>query len=417
MNTLFHYIGGTKLIKKSLITYFLYISVFVSSLIVILFSIIKRNGSFMNITPDGQLYYNLAQNLVAGQGLINTIRVEEIIVPPLFAIILAPFALLFDSELPFFIFQYVLYGINAVGTAYIVYYLFKNRLAAWVTGLGYAVQPVLYTNGPQFLLTETIFISFILTTIWLLVRWIEERGSIRLGGLLIAVVSFSILFRPHLLFLLGIIFLLILFFSWKFKQTLWTLLFLLIPVGLLALNGAYNQSVQGEFVTLENYSGQNLYIANNPETDVRFYATPLLEEFVEPYYFTLKNDTLSVRSEKLKDRAITYIVDEPFETIERMIKKMILFFKPLGLIDGVTILVSVLGLVLAFIFDRKRWLMHTVIFLFILGFVGLTTLGLLVGGQRYRAPLIPVYLIYIGYFVSLTYSKMPGTKSIQEKLN
>lgn len=405
------------MIKKSLITYFLYISVFVSSLIVILFSIVKRNGSFMNITPDGQLYYNLAQNLVAGQGLINTIRVEEIIVPPLFAIILAPFAWLFENELPFFIFQYVLYGINAVGTAYIVYYLFKNRLAAWVSGLAYAVQPVLYTNGPQYLLTETIFISFILVTIWLLVRWIEERGSIRLGGLLITVVGLSILFRPHLLFLLGIIFLLILFFSWKFKQTLWTLLFLLIPVGLLILNGAYNQSVQGEFVTLENYSGQNLYIANNPETDVRFYATPMLEEFVEPYYFTLKDDTLSVRSEKLKDRAITYIVGEPLETIERMIKKMILFFKPLGLIDGVTIIASVLGLVLAFIFDRKRWLIHTVIFLFILGFVGLTTLGLLVGGQRYRAPLIPVYLIYIGYFVSLIYSKMTGTRKIQEKLN
>jgi 4-amino-4-deoxy-L-arabinose transferase-like glycosyltransferase len=380
-------------------------------------SIVKRNGSFTNITPDGQLYYNLAQNLVSGQGLINTIRIEEIIVPPLFAIILAPFAWLFDSELPFFIFQYILYGLNAVGTAYIVYYLFKNRLAAWVTGLAYAVQPVLYSNGPQFLLTETIFISFILVTIWLLVRWIEEKGNMRIGGLLITVVGFSILFRPHLLFLLGIIFLLILFFYWKFKQTLWTLLLLLIPVGLLAINGAYNQSVQGEFVTLENYSGQNLYIANNPETDVRFYATPMLEEFVEPYYFTLKDETLSVRSEKLKERAVSYIVGEPVETIERMIKKMILFFKPLGLIDGVTIMLSILGLILAFIFDRKRWLTHTVIFLFILGFVGLTTLGLLVGGQRYRAPLIPVYLIYIGYFVSFVYSKVnskvPGTQTIE----
>lgn len=368
----------------------------------------------MNITPDGQLYYNLAQNLVAGHGLINTIRVEEIIVPPLFAIILAPFAWLFESELPFFIFQYLLYGANAVGTALLVHYLFKNRMAAWITGLAYSVQPVLFTNGPQFLLTETIFVSFILVTIWLLVRWIEERGSFRIGGVLLTVVGLSLLFRPHLLFLLGIIFLLILFFSWKYKQTLWTLLFLLIPIGLLAMNGAYNQSLHGEFVTLENYSGQNLYIANNPETDVRFYATPLLEEFVEPYYFTLKDETLSVRSEKLKEHAIAYIVSEPLETMERMIKKMLLFFKPLGLIDGVTILLSIIGLVLAFIFDRKRWVIHTVIFLFILGFVGLTTLGLLVGGQRYRAPLIPVYLIYVGYLVSFIYSKVSGTKTIQQ---
>lgn len=360
----------------------------------------------MNITPDGQLYYNLAQNLVAGHGLVNTIRVEEIIVPPLFAIILAPFAWLFESELPFFIFQYLLYGANAVGTALLVHYLFKNRMAAWLTGLAYSVQPVLYSNGPQFLLTETIFVSFILVTIWLLVRWIEERGSFRIGGILLSVVGLSLLFRPHMLFLLGIIFILILFFSWKYKQTLWTSLFFLIPIGLLAMNGVYNLSIHGEFVTLENYSGQNLYIANNPETDVRFYATPLLEEFVEPYYFTLKSETLSVRSEMLKERAVEYILAEPLETIERMIKKMLLFFKPLGIIDGVTILLSILGLVFAFIFDRKRWLIHTILFLFILGFVGLTTLGLLVGGQRYRAPLIPLYLLYFGYLVSFIYSKM-----------
>ncbi len=365
----------------------------------------------MNITPDGQLYYNLAQNLVAGNGLINTVRIEEIIVPPLFAIILVPFVWLFNSELPIFIFQYFLYGVNAVGTAYLVYYLFKNRMAAWATGLTYSIQPVLYNNGPQYLLTETIFISFILLSIWILVRWIEERGSFGIGGILVTVVSLSILYRPHLLFLLGIIFLLILFFALKYKQTLRTLLFLLIPIGLLAINGAYNQSLHGQFVTLENYSGQNLYIANNPETDVRFYATPLLEEFVEPYYFTLEDETLSVKSEKLKNRAVDYILSEPIETIERMFKKMILFFKPLGLVDGITILVSISGLVLAFIFNRKQWLTHTVLFLFILGFVGLTSLGLLVGGQRYRAPLIPVYLLYVGYFMSFFYTKVLGRHS------
>jgi 4-amino-4-deoxy-L-arabinose transferase-like glycosyltransferase len=386
--------------KISISTYLLYISLFIFSLAVLVFSIFKRNGSFMNITPDGQLYYNLAQNLIAGKGLIDTVRVEDIIVPPLFAIILAPFAWLFETEVPFFIFQYILYGANAVATALIVHYLFKNKLAAWVAGIAYAVQPVLYNNGPQFLLTETIFISIILLTIWLLVRWIEEKGSFRIGGILLTVVGLSLLFRPHLLFLLGIIFLLILFFSWKNKKSIWTLLFLLIPIGLLALNGAYNQSLRGEFVPLENYSGQNLYIANNPETDVRFYATPLLEEFVEPYYFTLKNEPLSVRSEKLKERAVEYIMSEPVVTVERMIKKMMLFFKPLGLIDGMTILVSIIGLVLAFIFDRKRLLIHSVILLFILGFAGLTTLGLLVGGQRYRAPLIPVYLLYVGYLFS-----------------
>ena len=52
----------------------------------------------MVVTPDGKLYYNLAENLVNGKGLINTVREEDIIVPPLFSLILAPFVLMFNRD-------------------------------------------------------------------------------------------------------------------------------------------------------------------------------------------------------------------------------------------------------------------------------------------------------------------------------
>ena len=107
----------------------------------------------MVITPDGKLYYNLAENLVNGNGLINTVREEDIIVPPLFSLILAPFVLLFDSPTPFIVVQYILFALNGVYISLLAGKIFRSQLASILTGLLYAIQPVLLLNGTQYLLT------------------------------------------------------------------------------------------------------------------------------------------------------------------------------------------------------------------------------------------------------------------------
>lgn len=354
---------------------------------------------FMNVTPDGLLYYNMAENLLKGNGLINQVRIEGIIVPPLFAVILAPFAFLFDSEAPFFIFQYVLYGLNAVFTAFMAKKFFNSYFVALVVGLLYGIQPVLFRNGPQYLLTETIFITLILISVLLLKKWIDSGGAIKNAGWLITFISLTLLFRPHLLFMFVLIGMLVLFFAIKDKKKLVIIVFATIPIVVLSINGLYNKSLHGEFVTLENYSGQNMYIANNPESKVAFYATTIQDQFVEPYYFTLTDKTLSEKSTLLKKRALNYIVDEPVDTLKRTVGKMMLFFKPLDKIDLLSILLSMTGLVAAILFDKKRRVLHISMLIYMIGFTSLTALGLLIGGQRYRAPLTPVYLIYSGYLV------------------
>ncbi|OLN24106.1 hypothetical protein BTO30_01445 [Domibacillus antri] len=81
--------------------------------------------------------------------------------------------------------------------------------------------------------------------------------------------SLSLLYRPHFLYVFILLFLVWLLFWRKKELPFKTAGFFLIPVVFLFVNGLYNQSLHGQFVTLENYSGQNLYIANNPETNIR----------------------------------------------------------------------------------------------------------------------------------------------------
>lgn len=354
----------------------------------------------MVVTPDGKLYYNLAENLVNGKGLINTVREEDIIVPPLFALILAPFVLFFDSGTPFIVFQYILFAANGVYISFLAGKVFKSQLAAILTGLLYAIQPVLLLNGPQYLLTETIFISFLLIILHLGINWITSESKQKPFFLLLFVLTLSLLFRPHLLFMFPIVLLFALFFIVKRKQKLISLSAFLIPVVILLLNGLHNQQLHGEFVTLENYSGMNLYIANNPESDIGFYNSSMLPDYVGPIFHELKDVPLSEKSAILKEVAFDYIFSHPIETAKRVITKFFMFFKGIFLIDWITIILSIAGLLLAFLKMKENRILLIFILLYILGFAALTSAGLLVGGQRYRTPIIPVYLPFAAFILS-----------------
>lgn len=357
---------------------------------------------FMTISPDGQLYYNLAENVVSGNGLVNTVRQENIIVPPLFALLIAPFVFLFHTPESYMVFQYIVYGLNGVFLAVLGEKLFRSRAAGLWAGLFYAVHPVLLLNGPQFLLTETLFVTFLLMVVYLVVGLFERENKTGFFAVLLFVLSLSLLYRPHLLYVFIIVFGLWVLFVWMKKMRVWTLALFLIPAVLLGLNGLYNQSVHGAFVTLENYSGQNLYIANNPGTKVDFYASTRLDEFVEPEYFTYEKLSLSERSSLLKEKAFHYILAEPFAMAERMVLKVGLFFKGIFILDTVTMLLALGGFVLAFWKSGiSKWMLGFLA-LYVAGFAAMTSLGLLVGGQRYRAPIIPVYLLFSGYFMSVS---------------
>ncbi|MED0665967.1 glycosyltransferase family 39 protein [Bacillus badius] len=365
----------------------------------VLFTYLHLTGQpLMRITPDGQLYFNIAENMVHGNGMINNVRKEDIIVPPLFSLILVPFAAL-GSEKAFMVFQYILYGANGVFLYVLAQRLFGRPAIGLICAGLYAIHPVLLLNGPQYLLTETLFVTFILAVTYASLRFLKDSQKTKWLFLLVLALSLSLLFRPHLLYvfpLVGIIWLIF----WRQKQVAFrSVLVFLVPVSLLGANGWHNYSLHGEFVLLENYSGQNLYIANNPDTKAAFYASTLIDQFVEPDYFTYADVSLSEKSKLLKKRAIHYILSHPIETIERCLLKAGLFFKGIHPIDWATLAASLCGIILSFRKEKQLRPILMYVLLFILGFAALTSAGLLVGGQRYRAPIIPIYLLFASYAI------------------
>lgn len=376
-----------------------YVFLFLLTEAILLFYLYQTGKQFFRITPDGQLYFNIAENFVKGNGMINTVRKEDIIVPPLFSIFLVPFAFFHSAKL-FILFQYVVYGFNGVLLAFLGEQLFHRFKSGMAAGLLYAVHPVLLLNGPQYLLTETLFITFILLILYSILRFIRDEKKTKWLITSVALLSASLLFRPHLMYvflLLGLLWLL----YWRTKKLrAATILAFLIPVVCLAANGLHNWSLHGKFVVLENYSGQNLYIANNPHTKVAFFATTIVDQFVEPEYFSYSRLSLSEKSELLKEKAVHYMLSYPGETIKRLVLKTGLFFQGIDALDWMTLFISIAGIIWSLWKEKKMRLEILFLILFILGFAVLTSLGLLVGGQRYRVPIIPVYLLFGGYFLS-----------------
>lgn len=363
---------------------------------------------------------NLASNLLNGDGLINTVRVEDIVVPPLFPLLLVPFLGIFKTIYSFFVFQFILYGVNAVILYYLTGKVFKQKSIAWIAILLYVFNPVLLLNGPNYLLTETVFTFFILIIAWSLVNLCDsiqaKRGTNKAFIITILIICISMLLRPHMLFMFPLLAVLALYMLFKRMLNAKSILAaLLIPVILFGANMFHNKIVHNEAVAFENYSGQNLYIANNPNTKIEFYNTNKLESFVEPYFFTLSELSLSEKSTILRERAIDHILSDPLLTAKRVILRATLFFTGINQLDTFMNLLFVAGAVAALITQKGRRGVMLVMLYYILGFTALSSAGLLVDGQRYRAPIIPIYLMFSAYFIYLVFMLLNGFRKSSGK--
>jgi hypothetical protein len=360
---------------------------------------------FSVITADGNLYMNLAQNFIDGKGLINTVRKEDIIVLPLFSLLMVPSLLLFKSIIPFIAFQYVLFGINAVLLYFLAIYVFKKQPIAWLAVLFYCTHPVLLLNGPHFLLTEIIYTFFVLIITFALLRLIKSifHNPTTISKNLIWVVTIitvSMLLRPHMLYVIPLLGLIVVYLLFQRKLSFKTVVtMVLIPFILFGANLLHNLYIHDEAVLFENYSGQNVYIANNPNSKTKLFLSTEVADFVEPYYFTLKDRSLSEKSAILKERAIKFILKEPVLTTKRTLIKWVKVFRGISPYDTITVALFWLGLILYLFRKNKDWPTYIVLGYLIIGFTMFTSIGLLVGGQRYRVPIIPIYLMFSSYAV------------------
>ncbi|MGA4718510.1 hypothetical protein [Fictibacillus nanhaiensis] len=386
----------------------------------VLFSLIK-GLPFMIITSDGELYKNLAGNFLNGKGLINTVREENIIVPPLYPLIIA-FIIYFFKDITFvFLVQFLVLGSTGIVIFLLAYRLFINKVIAILSVVLFSIHPILLNNGPSKLLTETIFTFFIVaiallgTVILHMVKNTEKKNLSILIVLFVITFYLSIMMRPHLLFLIPIVIGYFIFLNFNKIIPIWVILFsILVPILLFGANYTYNKTTHGEGILFENYSGMNLYIANNPHTTVGFYSSSIIEKFVSDEYNQYKNTPLSEKSKILKAKAVEYILAEPGEFIKRLVQKIQLFFEGVNRFDTLLTLFSIGGYITAFIILKNLRIHLLIIGLYILYFAVLSSVGLLVSSQRYRLPIIPLYTIfgsYLIYTVTSSYGKWLKTKT------
>jgi hypothetical protein len=380
--------------------------IFIVAILVYILSIMIINKPLATVPFDGILYENIARNLLKGDGLTNSIREYAIIVPPGYPLFIAFILKFFGSIGSVFLFQYLILGLSSVGIFLLAFRIFNNNFVALLAPFLFSIHPLLLQTGPNSLLTESLYIFI---TIWVFYAATECYFSFNRNKknnifekkiyYFATILTLSLFIRPHFILLMLFVIVFAIFLWQKgFISTIYLALIIAIPVILITSNGLYNSIYNKHFVLFENYSGQNLYIANNPHTTIAFYDTKKLGEFVDmKEYMTFDQYNFTIRNNMMRKNAIQYIISHPLITIIRIFKKTAIFFKGVNFYDTLTFFLFVVGIFLSIIFNKKHRALIAIIVFGIMYYVFVTSIGIIVTSQRYRLPIVPIYLVFSSY--------------------
>jgi tetratricopeptide (TPR) repeat protein len=312
-------------------------------------------------------------------------------------------------------FQFILGALTALLT-YATAKRLLGRLAGIISGGLAALYPVLiYFEGE--LLTETLFIFFIMLSLYLFTLSVErQRGwmwflaGLCLGGALITRPTVAI-FIPFAL--LGAL-------AFARKRIAYTLL---VAVGVLIFLTpvtVHNVGVSGEFIPLVWQGGLNFYLGNNPESSGWSATSPeLRKDWWGGYYdhIAIPRQELGRKplyteiSDYWTQRGLDYITGHPGDWLKLTLKKTALFWgshefpnnldynfmklhswvlrNPLITFATVAPL-ALLGLIVLAPAARRLYFLYTFFLTFFVGTVAFFVCS------RYRIPALPVMMIFAG---------------------
>ncbi len=374
-------------------------AVFLAAIGLIVLLTLSQYGSLYSATGDGDLYINMAQNLVEGHGLVNSLRNYDIITPPGLPLLIAAVLIVFRSVTAAIVLGYVAFGAGSVFLYLLARQLFKSRLAGIVAVLLHCFHPLIILNGPRYLVTETFFVCLMLAALYFFALMLDRERQEKLSRNLIvffALVTAAILVRPHLLVMLVIGLLVAVVLFVKKKVRLRTLCAAIcIPVVFFGANVGYNAALHGQPVFLENYGGINLYIANNPNSLYDWYDSTQLSRFVEPYYYKLSGDgeMFPEKSELLRERATAYMLRNPGLTAYRAMRRAQLLFTIHSYNKGYWIF-ALLGLAFSLVFCKRSRTQVIMVAATALSLIAITSLGPLM--LRFSVPVLPYFFLFIG---------------------
>ena len=343
------------------------------------------------------------------------------IVPPGTPIVFLVFWLLFHTEKAIVCFQYFLFGLDCVLCAEAVrellYGIVKNQIINRFFPLCAAIlfaRYALKTNcvNPALLLTENYTVFLICLILLLCAKW--KRAGKNKVLYLFGTLLLLCFFRPACIGMVFVAAVAVGCFEDRKKLPYKAIVAEFCVFGvLLGINGYINCRETGEFVIIENYSGQGIWLANNENTIPTWYDSSMAVEMMSSEMQAIQNNDKLSYSEKnsiYSTKGKEYILHHPLNTLNNMrIKNDRLF------INGISLCAFVLFILGLLLLRGKQVLSSFQMLVFGGGFfmISVTTvLGLLV--LRYIAPVIPFYAILGGasieYMIDCMVNSIPPKK-------
>ncbi|MBI2192080.1 MAG: glycosyltransferase family 39 protein [Planctomycetes bacterium] len=362
---------------------------------------------------DGEDYYELAMNVARGRGMVarplttgaDTDSGARLVAtarrPPLYPLFAAA---VMSLGVPFLggrayehyetvvVFQAVLDAC----TTLLVFALAREWAGGWRAGLAAAAAYALNFYVIQFVsefMTEALFF-FLQTLGLLLLAWTvrAESPCATRAALAGAVLGLATLARPvPLLFApLAAAWLFLSLRGWAGarRATLAAVLFLLAFALTLLPWSARNRAVLGKWVPVSTIGGQTLYYSSHETSGGRWTPLPLPPEAqnlseveLEAYYYRKTWEFMSAHPAAALRNAVF-----------KFFQFYYVFYPEYDFFFGITFFLAVPGAWLYFRGDGRNWLpLGLIVYSTLLGMVFL-------GIPRYRAPLLPCFLVYAGYY-------------------
>lgn len=377
---------------------------------------------FENLGADSQLYFSFGENIAAGNGPIQNVRPYQFIVLPLYPLLIAFFKILGIAKIGLFLFQYTIFGLLGVLMyKFARFFQLSKNLSLFSVFLYSICYPAL-KFGPRQLLHECLFSFLFLGMAYFSVKAISkyfknhhEKGF-KFSFLALSFWGLSVFLRPHLLFLSVGFLPLTLFLFTRSKKYFPLILFWPLIYSLFKINISVNEKYHQHKVMLTNYSGRDLYIANNPfvySKSPMFYWSSRTPEFVgekNDFYITTyklcetdMNQCNQIFAQKVKSFITQDFISFFWQTTKKVFR---LFWAKKKAWDSLATKVFPIGFILLFLAyrkERKTDLSFGLLFIgvVILYYSYVVSSGLVTADLRYRLPIMPVYSFLSAYGIKV----------------
>ncbi len=416
---------------------------------------IKLYGAPYVLSPDGRLYSDIAENILQGQGFVNTHSYmyspdgtvvpdptgRDYVVGPVYPLLLAGI--------------YSLFGLHAYGAVVVLHavmnacsVILAYKIGTKLWGRRAALIPyalMLFYPGfslwGQFVLTESTYVLAFLLFLYVMVcyqgmmerdkaaeqvdRGVKQgrssQKSLLLPCLLGAVIGISNLVRPFLLLALPLIFVWIWWLKdWKIRQTVQDFLVLtLVAAAVMSPWWVRNYLKYDRFIAATNYGAYELYAGNNPYTitDQAFYKSSL--SYDPAVKAAVEKLPLMEQEKEYSRLAKDYILAHPLGFVQRTWEKGInIFWKPVTSSEGKAlhmigysldrwyIWLGCLGALVALTRLKK----YAFLLFFILYYSAAVSAITVVDGGRYRLPIMPAVILLAALAL------IAGVKAWREKI-